>query len=281
MVRKISHAKVLRRGYLELTSPGMSLLAFVSSLALAPACTFVVGEPPTRAEDTGADAPLEHDAATEQEAGIDAAMAEDGGAALDATSPNDAGAADAADAAPVDATAETGATSMEAGGADSAIVDAGPAPDCGSSAGMLWYPDEDNDGYGRSAEAVQTCGKPTTGDWDWVRRGGDCKDNDGNVHPEQTSYYGMPYRGADGNDSFDYDCSETEEANPNQRKLASCGLLELIACSGSGYMPSARTGANADAFCGSRNIGTCMAGALGLGCSAVPTSTDAEPFKCK
>jgi hypothetical protein len=274
MARKISHAKVLRRGYLELTSPGMSLLAFVSSLALAPACTFVVGERP-REEDAGADKPLEQDAATEQEAGIDAGMAEDGGAALDATSPGDAG---ATDAAPVDAAAETGATTMEAGGADSAIVDAGPAPDCGSSAGMLWYPDGDDDGYGRSAEAVQTCGKPA-GDG-WVRLGNDCKDNDDDVRPGQTSYFGVPYRGADGNDSFDYDCSGSEEGNPSQSSLANgCdGILDILNCSGTGYMSEARTGAGVNPVCGSTKVGTCTP--MLLSCTTA-MQTDRPPYECK
>ncbi|HTU59425.1 MAG TPA: hypothetical protein VMF89_13340, partial [Polyangiales bacterium] len=175
-------------------------LAFVSSLALAPACTLVVGERPEREQDASDDAG-EQDAATQEDAGFDGGTREDAGSTADASSPADAGSLDAglADAAP-----EASATIMD-GGADSAIVDAGPAPDCGTNTGTLWYPDGDGDDYGRSAEAVQTCARPTSGTW--VLRGGDCKDNDPNVRPDQPRYFGVPFRGANGNDSFDYDCS--------------------------------------------------------------------------
>jgi hypothetical protein len=243
-----------------------------------PACTLVVGERPTQ-EDAGSDA-LEEDAATEQDAGFDAGMREDAGAALDATNPSDAGSADAAqvDAAQVDAAPDTGATSMEGGGADSAIVDAGPAPDCGSSAGSFWYPDGDEDGYGRSAEAVQSCGKPLGGTW--AQLGGDCKDNDRNVRPGGTSYFGTAYRAADGNDSYDYDCSGAEEGNPRQLALPNgCdGILDILNCSGTGYMREVRTGTGVNPVCGSTKVGTCTP--MLLSCTTA-METNRPPYECK
>ncbi len=275
MVRKISHSLSLRSGRLEFVCPRVNLLALVSSLALAPACTLVVGERPARDQDAGDDAGREQDADVEEDASLDAGSREDGGTTADAGSASDAG---SLDAAMTDAALEAGATIMDGGGADSAIVDAGPAPDCGTSTGTLWYPDGDNDGFGRSAEAVQTCARPASGTW--VLNGGDCKDNDLNVRPDQTTYFGVPFRGADGNDSFDYDCSGTEEGNPAQLTLANgCGLLELIACSGRGYLARTRTGSNVNPFCGSRDIGMCMAGALGLGCTTAMSTGD--PYECK
>lgn len=274
----------------ELTLPRVNLLAVVSWLSLLPACTLVVGERPTRedaaSDEPDADATTEEDAATEQDAalerdaGFDGGTTEDGGATLDATSASDAAPSDAALA---DAASDAGATSMDSGAIDGAMdddamADAGPAPDCGTSAGSLWYPDGDEDGYGRSAEAVQSCSKPASGTW--ASRGGDCKDNDRNVHPEQTIYFGTPYRAANGSDSYDYDCSGSEEGNPSRLALpAGCdGILDVLNCRGMGYLREARTGAGVNPVCGSTRVGTCTA--MLLSCTTA-METGKPAYECK
>jgi hypothetical protein len=255
----------------------VGLLAIVSSLSFAPACTIVVGDEPARREDASADAGAleDDDAATGEEAGVvDAGMLEDGGVS------NDAGGTLGLDAALTDAGAgaDADAAREEAGPTDSGVIDTGPPLDC-DGGGTLYYPDGDDDGFGRSAELVKRCAKPAGGNW--ALRGGDCKDNDPNVYPQQPAYFGMAYMGADGNPSFDYDCSSNEEGNPSQQTLeGGCGLLELVACHGTGYLPRPRTGTGVNPLCGSTSVGTCMAGALGLGCSTSMATTP-EPYECK
>lgn len=252
-------------------------LAIVSSLSFVPACTFVIGSEPARKEDASTDSGAldDDDAATDsEEAGaLDASTPADGG------EPADAGMA-AIDAATTDAGADASvdAAREEAGPRDSGMLDTGPPLDC-DGGGTLFYPDGDGDGYGRSAELVKRCAQPSDGTW--VTRGGDCKDNDTNVHPQQPSYFGEPYTGADGNPSFDYDCSGNEEGTPTKQTLQNCGLLELVACSGSGYLPKARAGANVNTFCGSTTQGACMAGSLGiLGCTTAEFPGQAA-YECK
>lgn len=275
MVRKISRLTAQRRDRPERARPPAHVLAFVSSLALTPACTLVVGERPAREQEAGEDAG-EQDATIEQDAGFDAGTHEDSGTSSDANT-SDTG---VPDAAPADAALDAGATSMEGGAADSAIVDAGPAPDCGSSPGTLWYPDGDDDGYGRSAEAVQSCAKPASDKWVWVPLGDDCKDNDLRVRPGQTAYFGTPYRDADGNDSYDYDCSGSEDGSPRQLALPNgCdGILDILNCSGTGYMREARTGPGVNPVCGSTKVGTCTP--MLLSCTTA-METNKPPYECK
>jgi hypothetical protein len=251
----------------------VSLLAIVSSLALAPACTIVIGDEP--AHDAGSDGATmdADDAATplEEAGAVDAGPPDDGGA------PGDAGSTMGLDAALADAGADANADAAgkDAGPTDSGMIDTGPPLDC-DGGGTLYYPDGDKDGYGRSAELVKRCAKPS-GDG-WALQGGDCKDNDPDVHPQQMTYRGMPYMGADGNPSFNYDCSDAEEGDPSQQKLeGSCGVLDLLACSNSGYLATERAGGNP--FCGSTTRGFCMAaGILGCSLSEVP---DQPAYRCK
>ncbi len=62
-----------------------------------------------------------------------------------------------------------------------------------------WYPDEDEDGYGVSDGRVYACAAPGRS---WSARGGDCDDEDGEVHPgvEEIWY-----------DGLDQDCREDSD----------------------------------------------------------------------
>jgi hypothetical protein len=248
----------------------MSVFALVGSLSFAPACTLVVGDAPHNPDDAGFDASSEGE--------LDAAEADDG-AALDAESTEDAGSPpiDASvGSAPEASLLDASVVNDDASANDGAVVDAAASGDCGNG-GVLWYPDGDDDGYGRSAESTKKCAKPSGA---WVAHGGDCKDNDGNVHPEQALYFGEPFTGADGNPSFDYDCSNSEDGNPHQSSLADgCdGILDILNCTGTGYMRQARTGVGVNAVCGSKKVGTCTP--MLLSCTTAMETVSA-PYQCK
>ena len=113
------------------------------------------------------------------------------------------------------------------GGLGTKIADAGTA-DADGSAGALgdaascisgtWYADGDGDLYGRSSANIVGC-KPASapaGGGAWVALGGDCNDDDADVHPGQTSFFGTPYMASNGELSFDYDCSGAEDGDPSQ-----------------------------------------------------------------
>lgn len=277
----------------RLGSGRLMLLAGALS-AFVPACTFVIGDRPgTEKRDAQPDADdgPEEDADVTIDAGVDGeveAGATDAGE-LDAgdasgNSPDASDATDGADA-PLDAmvVADASDANGDTGGAEDTsapIPDATP-PDCDAGP-VTWYPDGDNDGYGRSGESVVTCPKPATGNWSTV--GGDCRDGDAKVHPNQKEFFLKPYEISQTQDSFDYDCSGKEEGNPSQAVAPdSCaGLLDTLLCTaGKGYEKRPeRTGDNLNPLCGSRAYSKCTGGGL-LACTKGTTTVeDAAAYAC-
>jgi hypothetical protein len=248
-----------------------TLLALLGALSLVPACSLVVGdephardagrEPDEDAESPDADAP-------EDSSMRDAALVREDAGSIMATS--DAGSPTTMEAAVVDANG----VGSDAGVPDAAPSEAGPMG-C-ANGGQFWYPDGDNDGFGRSNESLRACTKPSGA---WVPQGGDCKDNNGDVHPEQLTYFEMGYVGGDGNESFDYDCSGSEDGNPGQRPLPTgCGILDLLTCEGTGYMSQPRTGPGVNPVCGSDKIGTCTP--MLLSCTTATEMTMSR-YRCR
>jgi len=231
-----------------------ALLAPVVAWSLTIACQLVIGDLPLRtdrASDSGADrspADVTVDIGSEDVAKDSVADRVDS-RTEDADSTDSA--ADATDAEP---------------------IDAGP---CTSD--VPWYPDADGDGYGRSEGMVTACPKPAG---QWARTSGDCNDENGSVHPGQTAYFGTPFSQS-GKDSFDYNCTGTEEGDPlQQRAPPNCGLLSLALCEGAGYAITPRVGIGINPYCGSRVSMTCRAALAVLICEGVTEEVEA-PYHCR
>src|SRR6185503_5455997 len=106
-----------------------------------------------------------------------------------------------------------------------AAGDAGTAREVGEETGMLgdggtqldgcatplrYFVDDDNDGVGRNDSTRLSCEHPPGA---WAIRGGDCDDANPEVFPGQTQYFARAYtRGS--TESFDYDCSGSEDPDP-------------------------------------------------------------------
>lgn len=143
----------------------------------------------------------------------------------------------------------------------------------GCTSPTTFYPDTDKDTYGRSTGTVTGCAPPPSGNWSTV--GGDCDDDDENVHPKQTNYFDAPHSTSGGIHSFDYDCSGAEEGDPSQ--VGAAPTCTLLACSGTGYVPTSRTGPGVNALCGSTVQATCKVGTLQ--CTTVLLNVPA--YRCK
>jgi hypothetical protein len=195
------------------------------------------------------------------------------------------------DAATPDGSAGSSTDAAPGAGTDAGMRDAGmpldgadPAADVSVSCTepVLWYPDDDQDHYGRSSSPVRACPAPA-GRWALVS--GDCNDDDPDVHPEQREFFEISYPTADGSESFDYDCSGAEEGNGTQAAFAgSCGLLlNLAVCEGGsrGYQATTRPDAQ-NGLCGSRETITCQPPALlGALLCVMTIETMAEPYLCR
>jgi hypothetical protein len=229
----------------------------LSTLALS-GCSLVLGDLPPKVKDGGA-----RDAMSSPE--LDAEVPDD-------TQQDDAEVDEAAAEPVLDATEP--ASMEDAGEPDADLAD---AADESCDAAVAWYADDDGDGFG-TGEAQVTCPKPSGR---WAREAGDCQDGDPRVFPRQALYFGAPYRGRDGNDSYDFDCSGFEEGNPQQPHLRDgCGLLELAACQGSGYARTQRAGLLQNSVCGSLVIDTCEAKLLAILLCGATSHTTTEPYLC-
>jgi hypothetical protein len=163
-----------------------------------------------------------------------------------------------------------GSANDASGGSGGTLVDAG---DAGCPSPTQYFPDGDGDGFGSDEGAVLAC-EPPSGTW--VTVGGDCADDAAQAFPGQTAYFGTPFtKGA--NDSFDYNCSGAEEPDGAQPDAApDCPSKPALACNGSGYQQTGRTGAGVDPLCGSATLVVCSVS--GLSCSFDTEST--EPKRC-
>ncbi|MEZ4372365.1 MAG: hypothetical protein R3B07_16180 [Polyangiaceae bacterium] len=138
-----------------------------------------------------------------------------------------------------------------------------------------WFPDEDQDGYGRSSGVVQSCAKP---DGKFAEHGGDCNDDNPDVFPGQTNYFAQPYQTGAGAQSFDYDCSQSEEGDSSQYGAApnNCTVLMAGGCGGQGFVPTGRSGGGINPLCGSATLRKCTWNTIK--CDAV--EQDVEPKRC-
>jgi hypothetical protein len=172
-----------------------------------------------------------------------------------------------------DATAPVDAAHVRDTGAEAAAPDATPFDACQP---RLWYSDLDHDGYGRVTSTLWACESP--GD-DWAPEGGDCNDDNPDVHPGQTAYFAEPYKAGNGTESYDYDCSGVEEPHPDPPGVApNCGGLSLGNCSGQGFIGTGRSGPGINAICGSTQIRTCVPGVVL--CEALVVAVE-EPKRCR
>lgn len=214
--------------------------------------------------DAGADSALDvndtEDANDDADAGDDAASdADDDGtdAGSDANDDTDAG-ADASDDAEPDAAED-------------------------ACEPLIWYEDKDGDGWGNEAVFRVQCESPGNG---WVDKKGDCHDEDADVHPDQTAFFGEPYERPDGDGgvvpSFDYDCDGTEEGEPDKQVTTEAACPERSdqeACKAAqGYQPRTE-GATENAYCGSTDVLDCFF-ITGRGCQGA-VSHDQEPYRCR
>ncbi|MDA3864720.1 MAG: hypothetical protein PF689_12735 [Deltaproteobacteria bacterium] len=79
-----------------------------------------------------------------------------------------------------------------------------------------FYLDKDGDGWGNSKISKMSCGQTEN----YIKKSGDCDDNDSRVHPQQKSYFSIPRK----NGSFDFDCDDKETIRLSTR--AYCHLQE-------------------------------------------------------
>ena len=87
-----------------------------------------------------------------------------------------------------------------------------------------WYRDGDNDGYGNEDDFLCQIVQPDS----YVSRAGDCCDLNGDVSPDQTDFFGVPYMCPDG-EYWDYDCDGFEELEiRNPAVFRYCHELSLI-----------------------------------------------------
>jgi hypothetical protein len=150
-------------------------------------------------------------------------------------------------------------------GVDSAVVvvDAmiGPVAACDAGPGRVFYRDRDEDGFGDPAAAMNRCAAAEG----WSENNKDCNDEEADVHPGQTAYFGFGYRTAANStgSSFDYNCDGSESAAPDQElgpTICQGALLNLI-CGRSGFAPNAERAnlPGINAYCGSNIIASCDA----------------------
>jgi len=139
-----------------------------------------------------------------------------------------------------------------AGGVNTATGGASTA--AAGSCAVTYYRDADGDTWGAGESSC-------TGGAGWVTRTGDCKDDDANVFPEQTTTFAVPYVAGNGTQSFDYNCDGSETiAGGTQLSTGACETAGLgNACSGDGYLPvePVRTGSNLNQLCGSMRYLVC------------------------
>lgn len=171
---------------------------------------------------------------------------------------------------------ESGASGSPEAGAAGAVGVAGAGGTSSCAMPLTWYQDEDADGYGTDI-SISACGTPS-GRWSLVE--GDCDDTLADVHPTQQKYFGVPYEKSDGTESFDYDCSGSEEPNPSLTLAREdCGLLKVALCSDeSGYVTNYRSGPGIYEWCGSTVVRTCVPSALVCETSE---RQNQRPFGCR
>jgi hypothetical protein len=181
-----------------------------------------------------------------------------------------AGENDGATASPPDAGAgAAGNGGLDAGVAPPDPPDASPA-DAGCTPVRI-FRDRDADGFGSILPADQdfACAPPEG----FVTVGGDCFDavpttidRADRVHPGQEDFFITGYHpdpSVFSVVSFDYDCSGTEDPDPENdfggNDAPDCGEFSVPCAARAGFELSGRTGSDAHPLCGSEIIVTCIA----------------------
>jgi hypothetical protein len=131
------------------------------------------------------------------------------------------------------------------------------APDCTLD---TYFFDNDGDGYA-GTQSQESCGSPGK---DWVKKTGDCNDNNPLVYPDSKKFYekGYIFRG---HVSFDYNCDAVEEESPGVSpvKFQGCtGSASNCGAIGSGgyvkSITSRKDGPGLDNWCGSNLVAQCQ-----------------------
>lgn len=95
------------------------------------------------------------------------------------------------------------------------------------------------------------------------------------MNPGQTRYFGTPYTPMVGGESYDYDCSGSEEGNPSQYGAAPvCGSTFLNCPGGKGFAGLNRPG---NPLCGSNKLVSCRVN--GVVCDQVTEAV--APKECR
>ncbi|MEI9938802.1 MAG: hypothetical protein WDO69_16405 [Pseudomonadota bacterium] len=150
---------------------------------------------------------------------------------------------------------ETGTGGQSTGGTGGTLLGDGGSGTAGACSPVNWFPDADDDDFGRTTAQISACSAPASGKW--VSKGGDCNDDDPSVFPQEKAYKSSGYA-VSGGVSFDYDCSSQEEADPSQLGAApACASLLVLNCTGSGFANTNRTGHGVNPLCGSKTLVTC------------------------
>lgn len=136
--------------------------------------------------------------------------------------------------------------------------------------------DADGDGFG-TGTPVQACTKPSGL---WAKRGGDCADDNPLVHPNQRDFFDEPYLRADGSESYDYNCSGSEEGDGTLQLAGNCEAIVTAKCGGSGYAKNTPVRAGGNAYCGSTTLETCKTTLAVFLCKAVASTTDVA-YRCR
>jgi hypothetical protein len=140
-----------------------------------------------------------------------------------------------------------------------------------------YYRDDDGDGFG-GAVTQAACTSPGAG---WATKGGDCDDQDKDVFPGQTKYFGASYSKGGGARSFDYDCNSKEDQKPPVRKAATPCTFAVNTCTGDGVVPSSRTGPGIDPLCGATQFLTCTVKVGGIPGTCDSKLTQIEAVACR
>jgi hypothetical protein len=221
----------------------------------------------------------------------------DAAPASDVRTDADAGrAGDVLDAQVVDVPTGSDGTATQDAPGDSAGRDSSVLPDAAGgdvvcSEPITYYKDADGDGFGVSTETTITCTPPGI---HWSVLTGDCRDDLPNVKPYSVnspdpplySSVGYADMGKPQGVSFDYDCTGTEDADPNNAyaNIPEPDCAGLLNCTGAGYMAvnPARTGNGINPQCGSTTVKRCTL-LLANGAPALCSSTleVAAPYNCR
>lgn len=163
------------------------------------------------------------------------------------------------------------------------VRDGGPS-DIVCTEPLVYYKDEDGDGFGKNAETTSSC-TPLSGKWSSV--GGDCRDDlpavkpfrAGMPNPPAYSGTGYPANNQPAGVSFDYDCNGAEDADPTNAYGADPDCSGLLNCNGAGYVAAnpSRQGPGINPRCGSMTVKRCIGP---LPCTSVLEDTSI-PYRCR